>query len=231
MVTLDEAVIARLSTKGERFEVLVHPELALRVKQGEKVDFEQLVAVEQVFKDARKGEKASVEQAMRVLGVQSLEEVVYRIIRKGEIQLTTEQRRRMQEQRRRQVVNYIARHAINPQTGAPHPPQRIEKALEEARVNIDIHRSAEAQVPEVVKAIRRILPLKFEERRMAVKIPWRYASKAQGVVMKYGKPDKEEWLKDGSWVFAITLPAGAMEEMLRKLEAVTKGEVEVRRLE
>jgi len=211
--------------------VLVHPELALQVRQGEKVDFEQLVAVEQVFRDARRGEKASLEHAMKVLGAESLEDVVYRIIRKGEIQLTTEQRRRMQEQRRRQVVSYIAKHAINPQTGAPHPPQRIEKALEEARVNIDIHRSAEAQVPEVVKAIRRILPLKFEERKMAVKVPWSWVSRAQQVVMQYGKPEREEWLRDGSWVFAITLPAGAMEEMLRKLESVTKGEVEVRRLE
>ncbi len=231
MVTLDEAVIARLSTKGERFEVLVHPELALRVKQGEKVELEQLVAVEQVFRDARKGEKASVEHAMKVLGAGSLEEVIYRIVRKGEIQLTTEQRRKMQEQRRRQVISYIAKHAINPQTGTPHPPQRIEKALEEAKVNIDIHRSAEAQVPEVVKAIRRILPLKFEERTMAVKVPWRYVSKAQHVVKMYGKPEREEWLRDGSWVFAITLPAGAMEEMLGKLEAATRGEVEVRRLE
>ena len=153
-----------------------------------------------------------------------------KIIRKGEIQLTTEQRRKMQEQRRRQIVNYIARHAINPQTGTPHPAKRIEKALEEAKVNIDIHKSAEEQIPAIIKALRPILPLKFEERKFAVKIPPNYAAKAYSVVIKFGKPDKEEWLRDGSWAFVMKLPAGAADELFRELNALTKGDFETKML-
>ncbi|NOZ58984.1 MAG: ribosome assembly factor SBDS [Euryarchaeota archaeon] len=230
MVRLEEAVIARLETRGERFEILVDPDLALELKHGKDVDFEKLLAVDTIFKDARRGDKASQEHAFKLLGVSTLEEAVRKIIRKGEIQLTTEQRRKMQEQRRRQIVNYIARHAINPQTGVPHPARRIEKALEEAKVNIDIHKSAEEQIPAVVKALRPLLPLKFEERRFAVKVPPEYAAKAYSVVAKFGKPEKEEWLGDGSWAFVMKLPAGAADELFRELNALTRGEFETRML-
>ncbi|WP_456474207.1 ribosome assembly factor SBDS [Candidatus Pyrohabitans sp.] len=230
MVSLDEAVIARLDVKGERFEILVDPDLALELKQGKDVDFERLLAVDTIFKDARRGDKASVEHALKLLQVDTFEEAVHRIIRKGEIQLTTEQRRKMQEQRRKQVVNYIARHAINPQTRTPHPAKRIERAMEEARVHVDIHKSAEEQVPAIVKALRPIIPLRFEERKVAVKIPANYAAKAYPIVIKFGKPDKEEWLKDGSWAFVITLPAGAVDELFRELNALTKGDFETRML-
>ncbi len=225
---LEEAVVARLETRGERFEILVDPDLALELRQGKEVDFERLLAVDTIFKDARRGDRASLEHAFRLLNVSSLEEAVRRIIRKGEIQLTAEQRRRMQEQRRRQIVNYIARHAINPQTGAPHPARRIEKALEEAKVNISIHKSAEEQMPAIIKALRPLLPLKFEERRIAVKVPAQHAARAYGVVTKFGKPEKEEWLGDGSWAFVMKLPAGAAEELFRELNALTKGDFESR---
>jgi ribosome maturation protein SDO1 len=230
MVSLDEAVIARLETRGERFEILVDPDLALDLKHGKEVDFEKLLAVDTIFKDARRGDKASLEHAFKLLNVSNLEEAVRKIIRKGEIQLTTEQRRKMQEQRRKQIVNYIARHAINPQTGTPHPPQRIEKALEEARVNIDIHKSVEEQIPAIIKALRPLLPIKFEERKFAVKIPANYAAKAYPVVIKFGKPEKEEWLKDGSWAFMMKLPAGAVDELFRELNALTKGDFETKML-
>ena len=63
MVTLEDAVIARLEYYGEHFEILVDPDLASDFKRGEDIKIEDVLAVEEVFKDARKGDKAS-EEAM-----------------------------------------------------------------------------------------------------------------------------------------------------------------------
>jgi ribosome maturation protein SDO1 len=54
MVKLEEAVIARLESHGERFEILVDPDLAMKLKKGEEVDFEELLAADTVFKDSAK---------------------------------------------------------------------------------------------------------------------------------------------------------------------------------
>ena len=74
-------------------------------------------------------------------------------------------------EKRRQVITFIARNAVNPQTGLPHPPQRIEMAMDEARVNIDLYKSVDEQVKETMKALRPLLPIRFEEVRIAVRIP------------------------------------------------------------
>lgn len=54
MVALEDAVIARLEYYGERFEVLVDPDLASDFKRGESINIDEILAVEEVFKDAKK---------------------------------------------------------------------------------------------------------------------------------------------------------------------------------
>lgn len=228
MVSVEEAVIARLYVQGERYEVLVDPVLALDFKRGSDVEMSKLLAVETIFKDAKKGDKASEERMKSIFGLSDPIEIAKKIIKKGEIQLTTEQRRAMFEDKRKRIVNIIARNAINPQTNSPHPPARIQKAMEEAKVNIDIFKTPEEQVPAVLKALKPLIPIRFEEKRVAVKVPPKYAAKAFSVVKPYGEIKKEEWQEDGSWIFVIDLPAGTVDEFFKDMNTLTKGEVETK---
>jgi len=228
MVKLEEAVIARLSSHGTQFEVLVDPELALNLRSGGQVDIRDVLAANEVFKDSKKGERASEEIIRKVFGSTDVFQVAEQIIRRGEIQVTTEQRRRMREERLRQVVTLISKRAINPQTGTPHPPARVEAALEQARAHVDEFKSAEEQLPSIVKALQPILPLKFEVRRIAVKIPPQYASRAQGVVRGFATVKREEWLADGSWAAVVEIPAGVQAEFFDRLNELTRGEVQTK---
>lgn len=229
LVKLEDAVIARLETHGERYEVLVDPDGALEARRSkEDFDVSRILAADMVFKDAKKGDKASEERMTAVFGTSNVLEVAKAIIKKGEIQLTTEQRRKKAEDRKKQIISIIARSAVNPQTGTPHPPQRIEKAIDEVKYRVDISKTAEEQVPEVLKALRPIIPIRFEERSIAVKIPAQYAAKAYPVVKSFGSIKKEEWQKDGAWVFLMDLPAGVAEEFFNELNSLTKGDVETK---
>src|SRR3989454_11338777 len=115
-------VIARIEKAGERFEVLVKPEAVQKIRDGKDVDVLSSLAIDEIFRDAHKGSKASSEKMKEFFETDDPLAVAKILIKKGEIQLTTEQRREMQEQKRRQIVQYIAANAINPQTGAPPPP-------------------------------------------------------------------------------------------------------------
>ncbi|WP_457614377.1 ribosome assembly factor SBDS [Methanopyrus sp.] len=230
-ISLEDAVVARLEKGGERFEVLVDPEGARKLREGEDVDVEEILAVEQVFRDARKGERAS-EQAMEELfGTSNPIKVAEIVIKEGEIQLTAEQRRKMQEEIRRKIIHIIARRAVDPRTGAPHPPERIERAMEEAGVHIDPMKSAEEQVKEVIKQLRPVLPMKFEEVKVAIRIPAKYTGQAMGVVREFGDIEREEWQYDGAWVAVVRLPAGLQDEFFEKLNEITKGDFESKILE
>ena len=134
----------------------------------------------------------------------------------------------MRETRSKQVVALIARRAINPQTGLPHPPRRIEEALAGARVSIDEFKSAESQLPRVVKALAPLLPLRFETRRIALKIPTAYTGKTRRVVTDFATIKEERWLEDGSWAAVVEIPAGIQAEFFDKLNDLTRGEVQTK---
>jgi ribosome maturation protein SDO1 len=224
MIPLDHATVARLESHGERFEILVDPNMAALVRQGQKVDIEDVVAALNVFGNTSKATRASDEALMKVFHTTDFDTVARRIIEKGEIHLTAEQRKHMVEEKRLQVITFIARNAVNPQTGHPHPPKRIEMAMEEARVNIDPFKHVDEQVKEVVKALRPLLPIRFEELRLAIKIPPDFAAKAYGDIAAASTMEKDEWLKDGSWVCVVRIPAGIQGDFYDLINKLTKGE-------
>ncbi|MFA5294121.1 MAG: ribosome assembly factor SBDS [Methanoregulaceae archaeon] len=230
MIPLERAVVARLESHGEKFEILVDPDLAVRYRQGDPIELEDMVAALSVFENASRGTRASDEALAKVFTTTDFPAVANRIIQKGEIHLTAEQRRQMIAEKRRQVITFIARNAVNPQTALPHPPQRIEMAMEEVRVNIDLYKSLDELVKETVKALRPILPIRFEEVRIAVKVPPDFASKAYGEIQASAQMEKEEWQKDGSWICVVRIPAGIQGDFYEMINRVTRGQGEVRLL-
>lgn len=230
MVNVDDAVIARLESYGERFEILVDAELAADYKRGEDIAIEDVLAVEEVFKDAHKADKASEENMQKAFETVDALEVADIIIKKGTIQITANQKRKMQEEKTRQVINKISQEAINPQTKLPHPPKRIEKAMEEAKVHIDPMKTVEEQIEPTVKAILTKIPIRIEKVQVAVKIPGTYAGKSYSIITQYGKLIKEEWENDGSWIGIVEIPGGLQDKFYTDLSGLTHGEVETRLL-
>ena len=228
MIPLEKAVVARLDSHGERFEILVDPDLAGKFRHGEPLDIEDVVAALFVFENSSHATRASDESLLKVFNTTEFLPIARRIIEKGEIHLTAEQRRQMIADKRRRVVAFISRNAINPQTGLPHPPQRIEMAMEEARVNIDPFKHLDEQVKDTVKALRPLLPIRFEEVRIAVKIPADYAPKAYADIQAAGTMEREEWQKDGSWICVVRIPAGIQSEFYDLINRLTKGQGEVK---
>ena len=221
-------VVARIEKAGERFEVLVKPDAVQQIRDGKDIDVLANLAIDTIFRDAHKGSKASAEKMKEFFETEDPLEVAKILIRKGEIQLTTEQRRQMQEQKRRQIVQYIAANAINPQTGAPHPLLRIENAMEEAKVHVDPFRSMEEQVKEILDALRPLIPIRFEKARIAVKLSAEDAAKCFSDIRAFGQILKEEWSSSGSWIGVVEMPAGMQTDFLERLNAKTKGNVDAK---
>ncbi|RZN44718.1 ribosome assembly factor SBDS [archaeon] len=226
MVSIDDAIIARLKTHGEKFEVLVDPYKARKIKQGEEE--EDFLASPFIYTDVGAADKASEDLLQKVFGTDVVEDIAVRIIRKGEVHLTAEQRKEILEEKKKKILTHISRHAVDPKSGLPHPYVRIENAFEKANIHIDLFKSSEKQIDEVIKALRPILPLRFEMRSIAVKIPSEYTGKAYGVFTEFGTLRKEEWGKDGTLYVLIEMPAGMQTEFYDRINALTKGDVEIK---
>jgi len=225
LVSLDEAVIARLKKGEEHFEVLVDPDAASDLIDGKEINILQNLAIDAIFKDSKKGTHASAENLKKSFGTDNLEEIAKMIILKGDIQLTTEQRHRMQKNKRNRIIDMIVRNAMDPKTKSPHPRQRIELAMEQAGVHIDPFKSVNEQVKIVIDALRPIIPISIEQVRISVKIPAEFIGRAYGVARNFGVLEREDWQSDGSWIGIVRLAAGMQTDFYDKLNDVTKGNV------
>jgi ribosome maturation protein SDO1 len=227
-VDLGDAVLARLERQGKRFEIIVDPKLAWRFKQGEAIDIREILQGETIFEDALRSRKAANEDLEAVFETTDEFEIARAILSDGSLQLTTEQRRQFVEKRLRQVIDIITRNCINPKTGLPHPPARIEAAMEEAKITVDSRRSAEEQVNDIVKALQAVIPIRMEIQRIAVKVPPDFAAKSVGIVKRFGRITKEEWQRDGSWISIIEVPGGLRGQLIDELNALTRGRSEIK---
>lgn len=230
MVNVDDAIIAKYESFGEHFEILVDPDLAaeFRNPDGKDVEVEDLLAVEEIFKDSKKGDKASDEAMNKIFETTDPLEVARQILEKGTVQLTAEQKRQMQKDKRKLVINKIAREAINPQTGLPHPPVRIENAMEEAKVKIDPFTSVDQQVQTVLKAIKILIPIRFEKVKVAVRLPGSAAGNAYNVIHPFGEILNEEWQQDGSWIAIVEIAGGLQDKFNAKMAEISGGEAETK---
>jgi ribosome maturation protein SDO1 len=226
MISVDKAVVARLKVKGITFEVLVDPRKAFELKKGANVNVQDILAYPAIYKDARKGEAVRNEDLQKAFGTTDIYEIAEQIIKRGEFSLTTEQKRELTEEKKNQIATLISKRAINPQTNTPHPPQRILNAMEKAGVNVDPFTDAEVQVEKVLKAIKPILPIKFEKLLLQLKIPAQFVGKAYSIITKAGEVKKEEYLSDGSLQVQIEIFSGIQDEFFRKIAEITKGSYE-----
>ena len=229
MVSLDDAVIARLEKGGNRYEILVDPDLVAEWKVNpEQVSFEDMLATDEVWSDVKAGDRPTSDALENIFGTTDLHSCVERILIDGSIQLTTAQRKQMVDDKRKQIIHAIATTATDPKTRGPHPPTRIENALSEARFSVDPFLSVERQVQDAVDAIRALIPLQFITVRLAFRIQGRdYGGVHQ---LLRDSIQKEEWLSDGSWVCVVECPGGMKSDLISRVAKRSSG-LDVRELD
>jgi ribosome maturation protein SDO1 len=228
LVSLEDAVVARLKKGTDHFEILVDPYEAEHIIEGKTDAILKALAIDAIFSDSKKGTHASTELLQKYFNTTSVEPIAKEIILKGEIQLTTDQRRELQEQKRKRIIDMIVKNAMDPRTKTPHPRTRIELAMDEARIHIDPFKSVNQQMKTILEALRPLIPLSMDASRVSIKIPAQYVGPAYGAVRSIGTIEREDWQSDGTWIGIVKLPAGLQSELFDKLNSLTKGNVETR---
>ena len=210
--------LARIKRTGKNFEIIVDLEQALKFKKGEN-DFIEAEG-DRIFKDSKKGEVALHSDLKQAFGTDDINEIVKKIVKEGEVQLTQEHRDEEKEKRIRQIVDFLASNSVDPKTGNPHTSERIKNALEQAHVNIK-NVPIEQQIKEIIEQVSKILPIKFETKKIKITIPATYTGKAYGVTNQY--KEEENWLNNGDLQVIVNIPAGMIMNFYDKLNSITHG--------
>jgi|TARA_B100000035_G_scaffold233671_1_gene201955 ribosome maturation protein SDO1 len=207
MVSLDNAVLARLEKGGKRYEALVDPDLVEQWKEdSSNIQLDEFMAMDEIFHDARAGERPTEEALMNAFETLDVETILKFILDKGSIQLTTAQRKARVEHMRQQIIHHIHSQAIDPKSKSPHPRTRIELALQESKYSVDPFKRLEEQIKDAIAKLKPLIPLSFESVRLAFRVPGSAYGSVSQLLRTYQK--KEGWLENGDWACVIEIPAG-----------------------
>jgi len=216
------ANLARLKKGADTFEVVVDPDKAMHARKSQGSVQDALLFPE-VYSDAKKGMKAPDDKLKSAFGTTDPVACAKEIINRGDIQVTAEYRQKQVEQKRKRIIDIIQKQGVDPRTNTPHPSDRVERALVEAKVRIDEFKPVEEQVQTILKAIRPIIPIKLVTKHIKIRIPPEHAAKAMHVAKNFGKLVQESWQNDGSWTATLEVPGGMESEFYDKLNGITHG--------
>jgi len=231
MTDINKASKVKLNRKGKDFIILVDPNKALEFKKGKLKDIREALVADTIFKDVAKAEKASEHDMQNLFKTEDIYQVAEIILKQGKLELTTGQKNKEREELKKRITSIIARNAVDPRTGLPHPLQRIESAMEEAKVNIQEGKEAEEQVNDIVSQLAPVLPIKFEKRRIEIIIPSSFAGQSFRILKNYSDVIKNEYLGDGSLRAVVEIAAGMQDEFFSELNKLCHGQVESKLLE
>ena len=224
---VDKFTIVRLSAGNEKFEILVKPDPALEYKLGKKIDISNIMISDEIYSDASKGTRISTEKLMKHFKTTDQVEIAKQIMARGDLNLNTDQRRKMIEEKKRQIVQYINKNFVDPKTHMPHPISRINAALDEARVAIDPFKQLDDQIKYVIDPLRKLLPLKSEILELTVTVPAQYSGQSFSVFKSIGELRSEQWLSDRSLQVLLSINAGMKSSFLDRIGTATKGSAQV----
>ena len=220
-----DAVVIGIQKGHLRFEIFVDPNLAFDYRRGEDVPIEEILKSYEIYEDAKRGQRATEMLVEDAFGSSDVFDIAPEIIKHGEFKLTHEQRVNLTEEKTEAIIKDISKRAMNPQTGHPHPPDRIRQAMEEAKVVVDPFISVEEQVPKIVKSLLVIIPISFESVKIKVTVPAAYAGKGYNMVAQIGVIKTDSWEQDGSWTGLVEIPASKRQELYDDLNKLTKGQI------
>jgi len=213
-------VIARIKIKGKNYETLVDVDKALKLKKGEPISISEVLSMDSIFYDSKKGLHVSDNDLEEAFGTSDVMKAAEKIIKQGEIQIPKEYRDSERETKKKKIVEFLTRNSVDPRTGTPHTSDRISSSLDEAGINIE-DKPIEQQIHKIVEKIKTILPIKIKTKKLKIRIPAEHTGRLYGIINDY--KESEEWLSNGDLEAVINLPVGLQDDFYDKLNSITHG--------
>ena len=220
---MDKVTVVKYSYASEKFEILVKPDPAFDYKLGKISEISKILVSDEIYTDSGKGTRASNELLLKVFKTEDTTKIAEIMMQKGELNLNTEQRKKMTTDKRKQIITFIAKTYVDPKTHLPHPPLRIEQAMDDGRVTVDPFKNADEQVKDVVEKLRPIIPLKSENLILEISVPAQFVAQSYTVLKSTGTLKKEDWQPNGSLKAILEIPAAARPNVIDRLGSITKG--------
>lgn len=216
---------------GLKFEAIIDPDKAMHIieekLQDSQDEIRDLLKAQEIFKNSKNVERANNEDLLKVFGTEDPLKIATEMLKKGELQLTAEYRKKLNEKKYAQIVNSINRDCSNPRTGSPIPLARIKNALIESKFTVNVHKRIDDQIEDAIKQIALQIPITRQEVTLILNAAPEVVHILKKTLSQTGKTIKETWLNDGHLEAYVKVPSGRVEFIKTEIKKYAKDKIQV----
>ncbi|EKX45934.1 hypothetical protein GUITHDRAFT_163179 [Guillardia theta CCMP2712] len=156
----DDFALCKLKKAGMHFEVICHPGMILKFREGLVSDVMDVVVSSDIFKDAKTRMHRSHVDIVSAFGKEDITSCIKEILMEGEYQHTAEERKRQMEEKMEEVAAFICQNFVETPSHRAYSMEEMMEILEShPNLKFNPMRSTEYQAMEVVKQLQEDVPI------------------------------------------------------------------------
>jgi len=213
----EKVTLARLDIRGNHFEVLVDPQRALDYKLKRSPWTDKIMKFEDVFRDYKKGERASRDSLLKAFSTDDPHKICKVILDEGELQVPSHMRRKLLEEKKKSIMVLISRVSIDPQTNTPIPLLRVEQAFGKMSMPVDPSKDAVDQLKPILKEMKRVLSIKIKEASIEVEFPPDLMGHVRGYLESVGETVIQPRRRGDLMTMTVKVPEATRTDVAQKM--------------
>lgn len=212
--------IVKLQKNNIKVEIAGKPGMVTKYREGQ-CSLNDALADDHIYSNFSKGEVAS-DNDIRSFGC-SPQDLLDKIMKTGQYQLTAQEKREQQEKRKAEIINFIHENFVDSSTGRPHPVTRIENALAEIKFNIDPAQDAERTARSLIPKLQPIIRLQESTIEGTVVVPNSKLGQVIGICYNLGSVTGEEYGAEKAYI-GLTISPGKYDALVDQIGKMSNGE-------
>lgn len=205
------------------FEIICNSGKIKLYRDG-KAKLDDVIMSKEIFLNFKKGIRPKESDLQNAFKTTEIDQCIDIILKKGEFQISTDERKEEVEKKRLQIIEYIHKYYVDPKTKQPHPSTRIQNALEQIKgLRIDPDQPVDKQVDDLLPKITNFIQLSRQEMEGFLTIPNQYIGQSQGIIKKFATIKQQKYNETGA-IFEIGFVPGEFDAFMHALNGVTHGE-------
>lgn len=153
-VRFTNVAVVRLQRGGKRFEIACYKNKVVEWRKKITTDLDEVLQTPTIFTNVGKGVVAKKAELSKAFNTTDQEKIIQMILDKGEIQVSTEERKLELENSFKDIAQIVVEKCINPETGRPLTVGMVEKAMRDIHYSVKAGKSPKQQALEVIKLLR-----------------------------------------------------------------------------
>jgi ribosome maturation protein SDO1 len=168
-IKLQNVSVVKLKQKGKRFEIACYKNKIGEYRNLQEKDLSNVLQIEEVFVNVSKGQVASGKD-LEVFDKLSKQEIIKRILEKGEIQLNQQERQLLQDNLMKDILHLVVSKTLNSTTKKPYTLGIIEKIVKEIGFQLNVQKNAKQQSLELMQKLidSQLIPIERVPLRVRV---------------------------------------------------------------